>query len=384
MKSDAASDEKKQPSTFYILDCSKLETGDVILTTVPDSPISKVIRATTQSAYSHAALIVLNGSGIIEAIGSGVEMTSPLSFAVRDVKNIKILRIPSLSDSVKEKIETSLAHLFKDYSTTGALLSVTDAKFKGEDTELFCSQLVAQTYLDAGVSLCEKPAAKVTPADLDRSLAFQDITPSVLIKSSSENSSAAWFEYHFVEDGSRPKVKLNHYDLIKSIVKSFKSEMPHLKRFRIMSVDEICMLLTSHIPEKATGNKAKIHSTLLEVFDEYRFSSFPKEFIQQYKISFNSHHVAELILKAGKLPATEVCGLLRSQKNIFDAHTASINTRNKYLKDFRSEIVEKTDEQYRDAAIIVDLFWREMHAYEVSMQESVMMAIEKIEAYLEI
>jgi uncharacterized protein YycO len=100
-----------------------LRPGDIILSTVPDSMISTVIRTATRSSFSHAA-VYRGEMNVLEAIGVGITNYSIMRRGVRDKKHVRVLRVaPSVeSNVVRTALAAAESYRGRGYWVSGALL----------------------------------------------------------------------------------------------------------------------------------------------------------------------------------------------------------------------------------------------------------------------
>ncbi|WP_266170735.1 papain-like cysteine protease family protein [Dyella subtropica] len=170
---------------------SALEIGDIILSTTGHAS-SAVIRAGSGAEISHAMLYVGQGGQVIESTGAGVQLR-PLADALADSRLAVAFRVPNLTDTQKQQVADAAArYLDRSYNYVGLIriasyqidrhacdLLSGDAAERcrrfigrielgdGADTEtLFCSQLVAQAFQDAGRPIVSVPPNWVAPGDL--------------------------------------------------------------------------------------------------------------------------------------------------------------------------------------------------------------------------
>ncbi|HEV3331951.1 MAG TPA: hypothetical protein VG096_13260 [Bryobacteraceae bacterium] len=165
-----------------------LQISDIIVSTT-NAAVSRVIRAGTLSAVSHAALYI-GGDQVVEAIGAGVVMR-PIDVALSDDMLAVVYRVPNLTDTQALKVRDFVGmNLGKAYSVAlaaGAGISYgvrnsklvngylclnagicTDADIPTPTTsdKFFCSQLVLAAFANAGMPLVNIPPSHVAPADV--------------------------------------------------------------------------------------------------------------------------------------------------------------------------------------------------------------------------
>ncbi|WP_084032042.1 YiiX/YebB-like N1pC/P60 family cysteine hydrolase [Desulfonatronum lacustre] len=158
---------------------TNIGTGDIVLIRGP-AKHSKIISKVTKGHFSHAYL-ALGESQMIEAIGSGVQYTSCLRFAVEDKSNIAVLRPLFKDDSQAHEVRSNIrdiakGHQSRGYDFIGAILAVLERKKTKKSEKYFCSQLVASIFREAGFPLFEKEDHLVTPNDFLRCSLLFDIT----------------------------------------------------------------------------------------------------------------------------------------------------------------------------------------------------------------
>ncbi|WP_260432360.1 N-acetylmuramoyl-L-alanine amidase [Burkholderia sp. Bp9140] len=168
-----------------------LEIGDIILSTT-GNPGSGVIRAGSGAEVSHAMLYVGQGGQVIEAIPGGVQLR-PLADALADARLAVAFRVPGLTDTQQRQVADAAArYLDRGFNYVGLvrcgsylidrracdLLSGDAAERcrrfvgrielgEGADTDnFFCSQLVVQSFQDAGRPIVSVPPHWVPPGDL--------------------------------------------------------------------------------------------------------------------------------------------------------------------------------------------------------------------------
>lgn len=168
----------------YKFNESAMRVGDILLSTDQTAKASKAIRIATNSPYSHAA-ICNKPPEFLEAIGSGVSRLNMTRFFVRDRSCVAILRLATNCQErtiiAAKAAENADQYLGNDYWLTGALASLGRVKPARARDAVFCSQLVAIAYENAGIRLCEdKSPEKVVPADLAASGMLENVTDDVL------------------------------------------------------------------------------------------------------------------------------------------------------------------------------------------------------------
>jgi hypothetical protein len=165
--------------------------GDILLTRVPFKLLdistykSSGIQVFTSSRFSHAALCIEPGL-LIEAIGTGVCRLALGQTAARARKNVQLLRlkldVPGGPFVAQRAADRGHQYLSRGYSVPGAV----GAKIAGlrdkERGDLFCSQLVARAYEEAGCPLVPgKSPEEITPGDISKSPLLRDVTDLALL-----------------------------------------------------------------------------------------------------------------------------------------------------------------------------------------------------------
>lgn len=154
----------------YFLDNSKLQNGDIILTS-SDNFFSKSIRLLTNSNYSHA-LMIFNQTAYIHALPKGgVQSGNIQRLFFRDKEQVCVLRLKNYeghNNLVFEACRFLRGEVAKGYN----LLNAIDVKLKTEllskEYTKICSQLIAEAYKHAGITLVEN-SKNCSPEDLKRS-----------------------------------------------------------------------------------------------------------------------------------------------------------------------------------------------------------------------
>jgi uncharacterized protein YycO len=361
------------PTESYIFDTTKLRIGDIILTTVVDSPLSKAIRTATKSRFSHAAMVVREGI-VIEATGDGIKLSSLVGAGARDPENVRVLRMASIDENQRKNLENSLGHLFKKYSKVGAVLSITDINHEQPDSEFFCSQLVAKSYSDAEIELLSKKPSKVVPQDFADCSILQDITETVLRQITLGDQE--WHQVEYLDDG-RKKIDLpDHNKLIQLIVEDVKKQLAVPGVDQINTLNELCFLLRI---EFNVVPKERLHSLLLQEFANHNFAGFPARLASDAKASFDSaKHIIDSASHINSISGLEE--LLRRQQEQLKSHQASINARAQYIAVIESEFIAKCDSQWHSALTVVRRFYSEIQEGEKLLAEENLKAISFLES----
>lgn len=164
----------------YIIETSLLRKGDIILTS-DNTKISKGIRLSTLSRYSHASIWV--GGTLIEATRAGVFSKNPQRLLFDRPQDCMVLR------SKKDITETDINHVC-DFarSKVGSLYAFDEAIFisalrsmkKNPTNKQFCSRLVALAYNEIKFDFINLPhPAYCTPGQLKRCKAFAEVSDMI-------------------------------------------------------------------------------------------------------------------------------------------------------------------------------------------------------------
>jgi uncharacterized protein YycO len=168
-----------------------LQPGDILLTAIP-SLTSVGIRVMSFGAVSHAAVYIGEGK-VVEAVGSGVRVRG-IDELLEEESVVLALRYPDLSAEQAQRIgDYALTKLGTGFNYVGVTLhvplsisrrlcelplvpsAVRDACIRGmgvinqvavSESQLFCSQLVAQAYRQAGVPMTDADPRLVSPVDI--------------------------------------------------------------------------------------------------------------------------------------------------------------------------------------------------------------------------
>jgi hypothetical protein len=161
----------------------QIRSGDILLTFNAESgdrrgmKQSRLIRAATKGSFSHA-MMCSSPPVFVEAIGTGVSTLSLARCFAHDIANVRLLRYPNpeIAGRASRLIQDEIG---RDYSVARAVRSVfpADVLDRVEDHGIFCSALVAQTYISAGSDIFRLVAAdRTTPATIERLQGLEDIT----------------------------------------------------------------------------------------------------------------------------------------------------------------------------------------------------------------
>jgi len=159
------------PEDCFPIDTSVLAPGDIVLTASPGQPVSEIIRALTNSDFSHA-ILVLDLPYAVESSDYGVVKFRLDRFAVRELRNIAIRRLrPDLRRQLrlKEVLDFAEQTISREYAERDVLTALFARVPRMESGTFFCSQLVCAAYEKGGVPLVNRPPEKVSPGMLAES-----------------------------------------------------------------------------------------------------------------------------------------------------------------------------------------------------------------------
>ncbi len=176
----------KSINPIPMIDKSDMRTGDIVLVGGHGS-VSKVIRTTTWSGYSHAA--IYDGiDSVYEALGKGMEKNTLIT-ATTDCNPVAVLRLITHNPAVAIKAlnyAKKITEQKKLYDIPGAVSSGLSWKVAiiitpllplkigseannvifGDDFAFFCSEAVAQAYVEAGTPIIAVKPQNVVPGAL--------------------------------------------------------------------------------------------------------------------------------------------------------------------------------------------------------------------------
>ncbi|MDP3692136.1 hypothetical protein [Bradyrhizobium sp.] len=171
----------------YVFDGHKLQPGDVVLTRNVESSsfkgkaVSDAIAAGSRGDFSHA-LLCTTPPTLIEAIDAGVSNINSRRCFVHDLKHVRVLRYPH-AGIARAAASASMLSFAKGYSKRAAIASVVPGVDLSHphDDRTFCSALVAASFRAGGAPEFQSvDPMKTTPATLQKSAHFSDVTSDVL------------------------------------------------------------------------------------------------------------------------------------------------------------------------------------------------------------
>lgn len=136
--------------------------------------------------FSHA-MLYLGDNTILESAIGGVRPFDCNILFFENINNFCLLRYsdPEISKLAAKKAGSSAN---KFYSLWGAIVSVLKGRLHTSDSSIFCSKLVAKSYAEAGVDVCDtEDVSKATPKALYKSTKLNTISPLPVVRISIEN-----------------------------------------------------------------------------------------------------------------------------------------------------------------------------------------------------
>jgi uncharacterized protein YycO len=113
--------------------------------------ISTLIRWQTRSPYSHAAILLADGSIVESWQGKGVRGTE-----LHDWKNVDVFYVPSATNAQWFNVVLfMLNRIGKGYDYWGVLRFITRTNMPPND-KWFCSEIVFEAFQEAGINLLER------------------------------------------------------------------------------------------------------------------------------------------------------------------------------------------------------------------------------------
>ena len=182
----------------FVLRPTVLEPGDIVLST-SSGAFSQIIRRFTGSCFSHASLVNVSTSSLVESTGDWRVVASLLGMRMGEIRVVPTLReayayepvVLRLRPGISEDATTALSVARAIASTSGqyyASMSIVvglAVKLLGTDSvltrglrtcvadigrpEAFCSQLIASGYKNKGYPLSDSDPYAVFPGDLEPS-----------------------------------------------------------------------------------------------------------------------------------------------------------------------------------------------------------------------
>ena len=140
----------------YVLNTELLQKGDILLINTYEERWQRALN----SPYTHAALY-MGDAFIIESDGLGVDIHHVFSFGFKCPEDVKVLRNPSLTAELSNKLLYNARILLGMEYGTRQLRHVPEFKLTPErdyeSNSTFCSRFVATSYESIGVKLVKNP-----------------------------------------------------------------------------------------------------------------------------------------------------------------------------------------------------------------------------------
>ena len=173
MLEPTAAASQRDAARSYGVARPELASGDVLCVR-GRGLVSWLIRRLTRSAYSHAGLVYRFNQRVfcLEATGIGVHLILLSELVKRYHGGIDYFAVPAADATQPERaIDFAFGQLGKLYDHAGMLrflwFLVGGAKRRSRERSFwYCSEIVAESYRQAGVVLVERRAGYVSPADL--------------------------------------------------------------------------------------------------------------------------------------------------------------------------------------------------------------------------
>ncbi|KJG58891.1 hypothetical protein UA38_03835 [Photobacterium kishitanii] len=302
-------------SNKYIIDKSKLQLGDVILT-ANKSATSKGIRVATLSKYSHAAIYV--GGTIIEATLPGVFSISPQRLLFDSPKHVAIYRYNE--HLTEEQIETVCNYA---RSKVGSLYALPEAitirarsalKLK-ETRKQFCSRLVALAFHENEIDLKNlRYPANCTPKQLSLCKAFTKVEG--IIKEANQHE----IDFSHSDDPNKKHFKETLFWLNK--VRKCVSSADLSSEFDIQTINDVSKFLLV---------KPEFDEKVCSYMDE-------KDYLTHYNFDMKNNpyrYNDKLLFKAARLHADTPSFLLHELNKENDIISLYIQNLNLYMGYFK-------------------------------------------------
>lgn len=228
MRITSSSKVSTSAAPVYMLNLDQVKPGDILLSRVPGfTNLSGFIRVLSGfksisgedvfwdiEDFSHAAIYVSVGM-FVEAVGrTGVCRLAISQTAAKDKENIKLLRlgtdVPNAEHIAQRAGQRAQEYVYRDYSLKGLGGIMSKALQDSERNRLFCSQLVACAYEEAGFPLfSDVTPEEVTPGRLSRCKYLKDITKESIIQIYSNDKP------EFYLDGPDRSERIHHQEVLK-------------------------------------------------------------------------------------------------------------------------------------------------------------------------
>lgn len=150
----------------------ELQEGDYINTTediftggIIKGAEHAIIRTATWSEWSHP-MIYMGANRIVEAVMPVVHLTN-INMALQNTAYAAAWTLDSMTGTQRKKVtEAAMGLLKAHYDVSAALLSPVEAFVAGDSPRCFCSGIVVDCYLQAGITLVKGKAGAAYPGKL--------------------------------------------------------------------------------------------------------------------------------------------------------------------------------------------------------------------------
>lgn len=366
--------------TCYLLDHTKIKAGDVLLSTT-DAGLSSIIRGVTGSDFSHAAIFIQNGGTVIEAVAPNVKLSSVVDLAIRDRKSVKVLRWAGQDPAVGQAVARyARAHVFKGYSRKGAVLTqVPGALGSADGHELFCSQLIAASYLSCDLALTDKDPDKTTPEDIARSPRMVDITDEVLIEVDSERLLVE----RYMEHGKEDDLGTEFHSMIAGIVNRTVRACPFVKRLQLTSLEQVIAALVWHERLMSAEEAMSLAQAFTSAVGD-RLERYIERSLELHSSSFHQHEVYKKVLASGFIEEHKLRHQLVWLQTMSEQSRQSLDMRNRDIAA-RAALLEQATPGIANLSVVktIEHFYAEVQAIEQACFDSGLLAIEVLRAHLD-
>lgn len=310
-----------------------LMSGDVFLTRNAESTSFKrkaqsgAIANATGGNFSHALLCTTPPS-LIEAIGDGVSQITLQRCFAHDLKNIRVLRYFD-QQVAKTAGGMALRFLGQGYSVRGAIRSIMPATAELEmpSDQTFCSALVATAFRAAGApEFATINPSKMTPASLEMSECFADVTPDAFLKilapRNIEEMSALDGDRLPSPLGGQTKLFNSYYATLAPLINAFLDQYPGFPSQPPLSlIDCIDFIITTLAVCQRLPRSGEVERAIreLKVIDEVAFNLLAEGKWQEMQKAAQarddaSHHnlIAQSFMAKPDISLADLEGIIRA------------------------------------------------------------------------
>ena len=322
---------------YYVFDTTKLVAGDIMLSTVPTSALSWAIRKITKSGFSHAAICTEHGGLFIEAVGLGVARFSIARIAMRDLANVRLLRLckdkfPDVEERRLKAAQVAESYLLNGYFLKGALLAPFRKMSVEDRSQVFCSHLVSQAYREAGVELLPGiEPTKTTPGTIAESKLLRDITDEVTLLEHQN-----WYlQRDFVEEGDTETWHHREVKTTNRVTRRIGNAFEQIGVTTPKTFNEALLILVKLPVDKRNF----IDDAFLTILSEEGYLDLIDDFLGHYESSFYVDELVKAQLQLGQLSENDIKALSQfyaeralSLKNDVEQTQEQAETFNKILQ----------------------------------------------------